>query len=121
MLDNVHPAPDLLAAIDAWKPDPACLAALAEHVGIAIRCGAAAGLSDAQIAAFVRDLASVSTVDDTTSRQDAAIAVARHCAMMGLPPRQIVAHLMRLEAEVPCWPDADEVASIVQGAIAEFS
>ena len=47
----------------------------------------------------------------------AADAVARHCASMGLPLRQIIDVLAYLAAEVPCWPDADEIAAIATAAV----
>ena len=121
MLDAVQPTTDLLSAVQAWRPDPACLSAGDEYVRLAVRAYAASGLSDPQIDERVRDLAGVASSDDTIERCDAAIATARHAALMGVAARQIVALLMHLEAEVPCWPDADEVASIVQGAITEFT
>jgi hypothetical protein len=115
------PTTDLLAAVNAWKPDPTCLAAGDEYAALVVRCFAAAGLSDAQIAQRVLDLAGVSLDVDTTERWSAAFAVARHCAIMGLPLQHIIAILAYLAAEVPGWPDADQNAAIAQAAVAEFA
>jgi hypothetical protein len=41
------PVPDLLAAVEAWQPDAACIAAGDEYLTLALRCYAAGILSDA--------------------------------------------------------------------------
>lgn len=115
---------DVLAAVERWRPDPQCLAAGVEHALLAVRCFAAAGLSDQQIARRMLDLAGVSSDVNTApvgDRSDAARAVARLCAIMDLPLRHIIAILAYLAAEVPGWPDADENAAIAQAAVAEFA
>jgi hypothetical protein len=48
--------------------------------------------------------------------EQAAIALARHCAGIDEPARQIVARLCSLSA-VPGWPDAAQIVAIVRAAI----
>jgi hypothetical protein len=70
----------------------------------------------------VLDLAGVSAdVNTPPERWDAAVAVARHCAIMDMPSRQIIAILAYLAAEAPGWPDANENAAIALAAVAEFA
>ncbi len=119
MLDAIEPRNDILDAVRRWAPDRRCLAAGDQHACIAVRCYAAGGLSDQQIVHRILDLLGVDYAD--TDRYSAAIAVARHCAAMDLPLRQIIAVLAYLAAEVPGSPDADDIASIAQAAVAEFA
>jgi hypothetical protein len=121
VLDTTIPPDDYLAAFQKWQPDAGCLAAGDQYVGYAIRCFTAAGLSDAQINQRVCDLIGVCAYAYTPAqeRYDAAISLARHCALMGMSPRHIVAVLAYLAAEVPCWPDPDDIAEIAQFAVAE--
>lgn len=119
MLDAIDPD-EFHAAVEAWRPDPQCLADGDEYVRLAVRCYAGA-LSDQQIKQRFRDLVGVSTEIDTVEidRHDAAIVVARHCAMMGLRLNRILAVLAYLAAEVPCWPDAHDIAEIAVAAFGE--
>jgi hypothetical protein len=113
---------DVLAAIKRWQPDPQCLAAGDEHALLALRCYAAAGLCDTQITGRVLDLVGVSTQSDTPDigHDDAAIAVARHCAIVGMSFSEIIEVLVYLAAEVPGWlDDPDAIASLVRSAITE--
>jgi hypothetical protein len=107
---------DVLAAVKAWQPDAACLAAGDEHAALALRCWAAAGLCDAQIMRRALDL-----FGTTDPRYVAAIAVARHCASMDLTRNRIIAVLAYLAVHVPCFPDADDIAEIAIAAVAEFA
>jgi hypothetical protein len=116
MLDAVQPTTDLLSAVQAWQPDPTCLAAGDEYVDLAIRCFAAAGLCDRQI-----DLRLGRTAPEI-ERFSAALAVARHAAWSGLRPQRIAHLLGRLSIWLPGSPDdPDEIASLVRAAVAEVS
>jgi hypothetical protein len=123
MLDAPEPSTDLLAAVEAWQPDAACLAAGDEYLKLGIRCYAAAGLCDRQIDRRPLDLAVISTEAETASdiwHDDAAIAVARHCAIAGMSFAEIIGILVFLAAEVPGWlDDPDAIASLVRNALAE--
>jgi hypothetical protein len=119
MLDAIEPATDLLSAIERWQPGAQVLDAGDEHLDLAVRCYAAAGLSDRQITDRV--LGELGIGAPGFERREAAWAIARHCALMDLPLRQIIAVLAHLTAEVPGWPDADENAAIAQAAVAEFA
>jgi hypothetical protein len=117
MLDAIE-APHLLAAIEAWQPDPQCIAAGDEYFHLAIRCWAGS-LCDAQIIRRILDLAGISASVDTPERWSAAWAIARDCALMDVPLHRIIALLAHLAAEVPCWPNADDIAEIAEAAVAE--
>jgi hypothetical protein len=127
MLDVLDPVPadEFLAAVQAWQPDAACLAAGDEytalhHVALAIRCYVAAGLSDRQIIDRVlRNLDTATDVDTAPEHWNAAMAVARHCALMDMPLNHIIAVLAYLAVEVPCFPDADDRAEIAEAALRE--
>jgi hypothetical protein len=119
MLDAIEPN-DLLAAVKAWQPDPQCLSAGDDHALLAVRCWAAAGLCDQQIVQRMFDLVVVSTEIDTAP-DDVPIALARHCAAMGLSRNQIIAVLAYLAARVPLWPAADDIAEIAIAAVRECS
>jgi hypothetical protein len=94
------PTTDLLAAVEAWQPDANCIAAGDEYAALMLRCFAAAGLSNTQIARRVLDLAQVSADVDTPIRRSAADAVAQQCAIIGVPLRHtIIAILAYLAAE----------------------
>ena len=114
---------DVLAAVERWRPDPQCLAAGDEYARLALRCWAAAGLCDQQIAQRLLDLAGVSTEIDTASHMahdDSAIAVARHCAIAGMSFNEIIEVLVNLAAEVPGWlDDPNAIESLAHRAIAE--
>jgi hypothetical protein len=119
MLDAIEPATDLLSAVERWQPDTQVLAAGDEHLDLAVRRYAASGLSDRQITDRVLRELGIDAPD--LERREAASAIARHCALMDLPLRRIIAILAYLAAEVPGWPDADENAAIATAAIAEFA
>jgi hypothetical protein len=124
MLDTLEPTNDLLAAVAAWQPDAASIAAGDEHLNLGVRCYAAAGLSDRQIAQRSLDLAGALPELDTApdiGRHDAAIAVARHAALDGLSVPNIIALLAWLAVELAGGPDPDEIADIAQAAYAEFA
>jgi hypothetical protein len=116
MLDAADHQAALLAAVRRWRPDADRLAAGDLHLRDALCCYASE-LSDAELARRLFDQAGISTDVDTPF--DAAIALARHCATVDLPLAQIIAILAYLAAEVPCWPDADDLAAIATSAIAE--
>ena len=111
---------DVLAAVERWRPDPQCLAAGDEYARLALRCWAAAGLCDQQIAQRLLDLAGVSTEIDTDP-DTIAVALARHCAAMGKPRDHIIAVLAYLAVQVPFWPAADDLAEIAIAAVKEFA
>jgi hypothetical protein len=108
-------------AIKAWRPDAVCIAAGDEHAYLALRCYAAAGLSDAAIAQHLRRLdADLQPLN--IGRHDAALALARHGALVGAPARQVVAWLVFLACEVPCWPDDPyEIAAMARAAMVEMA
>jgi hypothetical protein len=108
-------------AIEAWRPDAVCIAAGDEHAVLAVRCYAAAGLSDAAIAQHLQQFrADLEPLD--IGRYDAALAVARHGAVVGAPARQIVAWLVYLACEVPAWPDdPHEIAAMARAVAAEMA
>jgi hypothetical protein len=106
--------------IEAWRPDAVCIAAGDEHAYLALRCFAASGLSDAAIARRLRRFGADLQPPDI-GRYDAALALARHGALVGAPARQIVTWLVYLACEVPCWPDdPHEIAAMARGAMAEI-
>jgi hypothetical protein len=121
VLDVIEPTTDLLPAVEAWQPDAVCVAAGKEYAALMLRCFAAAGLSNGQIAQRLLDMAEVSIDVDTPERRSAADAVARHCAIMDMPLRHVIAVLAYLAAEVPGWPDANQNAAIAQTAVVEFA
>jgi hypothetical protein len=124
MLDNVHSAPDLLSAIEAWQPDQRCLAAGDEYVRLALRCYAAGGLCDRQIDLRLLQTGGVSqeTITPELERFSAAWTVARHAAWVGQQPKRIAHLLGRLSIWLPGSPDdPDEIASLVRAAVAEVS
>jgi hypothetical protein len=116
---------DVLAAVEAWQPDAACLAAGDEHALMAVRCFAAGGLSDRQITRRILHRLGVSTEIDTELGvwpYDAACAVARHAAVEGLPLRRIIAVLCELAVSLPGLPiEPNEIVAIARAAIAEFA
>ncbi len=122
MLDAPDPDfRDVLAAVEAWRPDAACLAAGDECARRALRCWAGA-LSDQQIVDRILGLVRVDTSIDTHNigHYDAAIAVARHCAIAGMTFAEIIEVMVHLAVEVRCWPDdPDAIAYLVRNAIAE--
>jgi hypothetical protein len=105
-----------LAAVQRWRPDPEVVHAGDRHAILALRCWAAAGLSDRQIA---RRMAELTPPADDTAAFAAATAVARHAAVVGLPLHRVVALLASLAAELPASPDADELADIATAAVKE--
>jgi hypothetical protein len=111
-----------LAAFEAWRPDAGCVAAGDQYAGYAIRCYAAAGLSDAAVRRRYLRFAGEPIEPPEVDRHDAAVALARHAALAGAPKRQIIAWLTRLTVEVPCWPDdPDEIAAIARAAVREMA
>jgi hypothetical protein len=107
-------------AIKAWQPDPNCIRAGDEHVTLAVRCYAAGGLSDVAIAQRIRLFGDYADLPDI-ERCDAAVAVARHGAIAGASPREIVEQLARLALEVPCWlpDDPEQIAALTAAAMRE--
>ena len=112
MLDVIPPM-NSLSAVEAWQRDTQCLAAGDDALDIAQRCYAAAGLSNAQIAQRVLNRA-------PSLHDDAAIVVARHCAIAGMSFADIIDVMVELAASVPCWlDDPDAIAALVRQALAE--
>jgi hypothetical protein len=104
-------------AIEGWEPDSACMATGDEHAIFAVRCYAAAGLGDTAIAQRIRIFGAESDLPDI-ERYDAVLALSRHCALVGVPGRQIVALLAHLAPYVPGWPDdPKELAAITHAAL----
>ena len=105
---------DVLAAVEAWQPDAACLAAGDEYVALALRCYAAAGLCDAQIICRVLDHLG------SDVRRNLAAGIAYHCAISGMTFSEIIDVMVDLAVEVPGWiDDPDEIKFLVRSAIAE--
>jgi len=114
-ITKIRPTPRTL-------PDAGVIAAGDEYLDLALRCYAAAILSDAQLSRRVIERMPCEVLcctEDTGDRYAAAVAIARHCAAMDVPLRKIIALLAYLSAEIPCWPDADDIAGIAEAAIAE--
>jgi hypothetical protein len=121
MLDVLEP-PTLPIVVGGWQPDPRCIAAGDEHALLALRCWAAARLSDAQITRRILDLAGACADVDTPEFEcwSAAWAVARHAVWCGLPAKRVARLLGRLSVLLPGSPDQpDEIASITRAAISE--
>ena len=113
--------PDLLDAVKKWRPDPTCIAAGDEHLIRALRCYAAAGLSDAQISDRLVDevgngvagkapynVMGFSPLDAYTivlQPDTAAIMVARQLAFCGMRARAITLTLADLAGLLPGWPE----------------
>lgn len=102
-------------------PDAECLAAGDQYLHLSLRAFAAAMLSDAQISKRIIERLHCEVVcpEDASGRYDAAWAVAKHCALMDVPLRKTIALLAYLSAEIPAWPEADDIAGIAEAAIAE--
>ena len=99
-------------AIEAWRPDAVCLAAGDEHAHLALRCFAGAGLSDAAIAQRLwQPFGATPECCD-----DAAIALARHGALVGASAHEIVKWIAGLALVVPCWPDDPEQIAMMSAA-----
>ena len=98
-------------------PDVGCLEAGDDQLMLAVRCFAAAGLCDADIATRLRDVAA----DLLAYTHTAAVeALAAHYAWAGATFLEIIDVLVWLAAEAPAWPDnPDEIAFIARRAIAE--
>ena len=106
-------------AISAWRPDADCIARGDEYAVLAVRCYAAAGLSDTAIAQRIW-LFGAEVGPPDIDRYDAALALARHGAIVGAPARQIVTWLAYLAQVVPGWPDDPaEIASMTRAALQE--
>jgi hypothetical protein len=104
--------------MEAWQPDPACIAAGDEYLRLAFRCWAGA-LSNAQIAQHVRDVVGLDTPDEYSIEigpETAAVVIARHLALCGMEAREIVLALADIGACCPGWPDdPDLLISIAHG------
>jgi hypothetical protein len=128
---------DLKIAADGWQ-DAACLAGGDEYAALMLHCYAAAMLSDQQITGRVLrqvtpsdqpitrralNLPGISTIINTLDieRYDAAIAVARHCVLMGWPLHQIIVLLTYLAVKVPCWPGVGDRVGIAEAAVMKFA
>jgi hypothetical protein len=103
----------------AWQPDAECLRAGDEYISLALRCWSGS-LSDRRIRRRLEHLAEL-VVDDEhpdIGPSDAAIALARHCAIVGVSPERTVQILARLSIAVPGWEptDPDEIAGLVRAA-----
>ena len=110
--------PTLLEAVEAWRPDPDCVAAGNEYCLLAARCYAAAGLGDRSIRWRFLHYAGPEIDPPEIEHCDAALALARHGAIVGASAPEIVAWLARLALEVPCWPDdPEQIASIALAAL----
>ena len=120
ILDAVAPT-DLLHAIQKWRPDADCVAKGDEYAILMLRCWAAAGLSDKQIVERIQRDLGVSDDIPALCYSDAAIVVARHCASVDMTLANVIAILAHLSAEIPCWPSADEIATVAQAAVTEFA
>lgn len=124
---------DLVAAAEAWRPDADCIAAGDRYLDLAARCFAAAGLSDHEIVVRISQatgllhgidefgLTDIEGLSPRPERYDAATAVARHCATVSMPPRQIAVWLGKLAVTIPGWApdDPDEIAQLVTVAVLE--
>jgi hypothetical protein len=115
--------PDTILSIEAikdWQPDGTCIAAGDGHIILAVRCFAAAGLSDRAIARRIRLFGDYADLPDI-ERCDAAVAVARHGAIAGASAREIVELLARLSLEVACWlpDDPEAIAALTAAALRE--
>lgn len=122
MLDAIEPHNDYLTPQEAIvQGDQLARQAICDPASLAwaIHRYVLAGAGYEWIIRRVLDQSSV-TLDVNTGRE-AAWAVARHCAKMDMPLHRIIARLAHLCAEVPCWPDADEIAAIAEAAVAEFA
>lgn len=98
-------------AVECWQPDVGCIAAGDRHIELAVRCWAAAMLSDYQISKRLRDFAC-----PEQRSIDAPWAFALHCARSGVPAREVTVWLAEL-VKVPGWPDGEEIAYLVIAAI----
>lgn len=119
MLDAI----ELTTAIEAWQPDAECIAKGDEYLTLALRCYAAAGLCDAQIARRLLDLAGVSTPDEYSiaiGPETAAVIIARHLALCGMCARDITLVLADCGGMLPAWPDdPDLLIHIANHAVEE--
>jgi hypothetical protein len=121
MLDTfASTLPDaILRAIENWRPDETCLGAGDEHVALAVRCYAAGGLANSEIARRIRLFGADADPQDI-DQHAAARALARHAAIAGASPREIVELIARLALEVPCWPDdPEQIAALTAAALRE--
>jgi hypothetical protein len=100
-----------------------CLDAGDEYGLLQLRCYAAAGLSDAGIIRRALRRLGIDEADQPVLRHDdAAIAIARHAAIVGMAPREIIALLARIGVDLPAAPSEPErIAIIVKSACEEFS
>ena len=100
-------------------PDPKCFAAFNDYLALAVRCGAAAGLSDRAIARHAMRLIGCADTPDITTN-DLAYVVAQRLARSAEPRSRIIKVLCMLAVEVPGFPvDPDEIDSIARIAIEE--
>jgi hypothetical protein len=112
--------PTILEAVKAWQPDPDCVAAGNEYCLLAARCYAAAGLGDRSIRRRFLHYAGPEIDPPEIERHDAALALARHGAIVGASASEIVVWLARLAIDVPCWPDDPaEIAAMTRAALQE--
>lgn len=118
MLDSInHTAKPTPAVV----PDPNCLAAGDAHLDLAVRCYAAAIMSDDEIDRRVLDRLGIAP-EPELERHTAAWAVARHAVWSGLPSKRIARLLGRLSIWLPGSPDEpDTIAAIIRSAIQEVS
>jgi hypothetical protein len=107
---------DLLTAVEAWRPDPECLRAGDEHLGLALRCYSSV-LSDLQLRRRLEHFAAL-VADEPSDRgpRDAAFVIADHCAIVAASPQLALQILADLSVAVPGWEptDPDEIAALVR-------
>jgi hypothetical protein len=107
---------ELLAAVAAWRPDPECLRAGDEYIGLALRCYAGS-LSDLQVRRRLEHFAElVAEEPPDIGPRDAAFALAEHCAIVAVAPQLAVQILADLSVAVPGWEptDPDDIAALVR-------
>jgi hypothetical protein len=108
-----------IEAIEGWEPESAGMATGDEHAIFAVRCYAAAGLGNTAIAQRIRNFGAEPDLPNI-ERYDAVLALSRHCALVGVPGRQIVTLFAHLTPYVPGWPDdPKELAAITHAALQE--
>jgi hypothetical protein len=103
----------------AWQPDAECLRAGDEYISLALQCWSGS-LSDLRIRRRLEHFAALVADDEPPDigPSDAAIALARHCAIVAASPERTVQILARLSVAIPGWEptDPDEIASLVRAA-----
>ena len=113
---------ELLTAVEAWRPDPECLRAGDEYIGLALRCYSGS-LSDLQIRRRLEHFAGF-MADEPPDRGpcDAAIAFADHCFIVAVSPQRTAQILAHLSVVIPGWEpaDPDKIAALVLATYREI-